>query len=122
MALQWSDFPSGQPGIYGTDFANALDGTPWVAQQNAAIVADPDAANFPNGNVLRHSSAADGPEAACRLALETPDAEVGVELRFYVAALPAESRCFLTGNTTGNIARYNLVLMPNGAIRLHLGS
>lgn len=126
MTLQWHDFPSGQPGIYGFDENKMLDGTPWVAVVlggTGAIVSDPDSATFPNGIVLLHSSGADGPEDAARLALPSPNAEVGMEMRFYVSELPsnASGRCIYTMNTTGNVARYNIVLMPNGSLRMYYG-
>ncbi len=124
MSLQWSDFPNGQPGMYGTSTATMLNGTPWVGTASAIITSDPDSANFPNGRVLRHSSGVFGPEGAARLALTTPAAEVGVEFRFYCSQLPerTQGRTFIALNTTGDSARYNLTLLPNGGIRLYYGT
>jgi hypothetical protein len=56
MALEWADFPSGQPGIYGVGEAAALrmlNGTPWVSVgifDSGRLVEDPDS-NTPDGSV-----------------------------------------------------------------------
>jgi len=57
MALEWADFPSGQPGVYGSGVAattRMLDGTPWSfvsgAGPTSGLVADPDP-NVPAGSV-----------------------------------------------------------------------
>lgn len=120
MALQWSDFPSGQQGIYGTSTANMLNGTPWVAvRTGSSILPDPDSLNFPDGLVLKHGDDSDGPRDCTRLALPTPHEEVGVEFRFFPLELPSGSRCFVTMNSGGNSVKYNLVLQANGAIRVY---
>lgn len=120
MAIQWSDFPSGQPGIYGTSTSNMQDGTPWVnVNPLSAIVADPDSANFPNGLVLRHGAGANGPGDATRLALTTPDAEVGVEFRYYSSTISSDTRSFITLNSPSNTVTYNLRILANGSIKLY---
>lgn len=122
MSHQWSDFPSGQAGIYGTDTSNMLDGTPWVALEGAPLVADPDTVAFPNGIVLRHRSGSSGPTQAARLSLLTPHQKVGVAHRFYLASLPTSTRAFLSLNTTGNVGRYGLRVRPNGGLELSKGT
>lgn len=123
MSHQWSDFPSGQPGIYGTNTAFMLNGTPWVNVSTATLVADPDSANFPNGVVLRHASGVNGPEEAARLALLTPHQKVGIAWRFWADELPeAGFVSFIHFLTTGNVGRYGLRLGANGALQLVEGT
>lgn len=122
MSLQWSDFPSGQQGIYGTDRNFMLNGTPWIDLEGSDIVADPDGDAFPNGIVFRHSSAPNGPTAAARLAIATPHQKVGVAHRFYLATLPAGTRSFLHFLSTGNSGLYGLRVRPNGGIEIVRGT
>lgn len=121
MSLQWADFPSNQPGIYGSNINQMLNGSPWVALDSASLVVDPDPSS-PNGYVLRHSSSSSGPTGAVRLAVTTPHTKVGVAFRFYVSTLPSSVRSFLTLNSTGNGALYGLRCRPNGGIELVRGT
>lgn len=123
MSLQWADFPSGQPGMYGTDIGRILDGTPWV-NNLGSITADPDSVNFPDGAVLRPFSGSSGPTGATRLAVSNPGEEVGVEFRFYVVEMPdnSDGKPFIALNSPGNGAHYVLGIMPNGSLRVYYGT
>lgn len=125
MSLQWPDFPSGQPGLYGTGATattNMLLGTPWIAIDNVTVVADPDTLNFPTGNVLRHGAGSSGPTQCGRMAIDTPHQKVGLAVRFYCSSLPVSERTIYTFNTTGNVVQYSIRLLPAGGLRLCRGN
>lgn len=122
MSLEWADFPSGQPGLYGTDENFMLDGTPWVAYSNGSIVPDPDAVNFPNGLVLRHGAGSSGANDAPRLALMNPNQRAFLAVRLNLTALPTDARPLYAFNSGGNAPHYVIGVMPNGGMRWTLAN
>jgi hypothetical protein len=116
MALQWADFPSGEQGLYGTNTAFMLNGTPWVnLGGGSAIIDDPDPAIGSAGKVLR---AIGSGGSTCRMALTSPATVVGCAFNFWCNNLPGGSVSFFVMLTTGNTLLYSLRLKPNGGIEL----
>lgn len=119
MTLQWADFPSGEQGLYGSEAARMLDGTPWLAITGfTTIENDPDPAIGSAGKVLRHANGAGGAIVSTRLALTDPDDIVGVCHNFYVAGFSSETQSFLSFATTDNTIRYEIRLRPNGGLEI----
>lgn len=116
MSVQWmDDFKT-----YGSDSANLLEGTPWLAMVSSTLDVDPDPGA--SGRVLHVIT--DTHIAAARLALPSPDTKVGVAVRVWLVALPAfeiESKSVLFRSAAnGNI--YNWSIRPNGSVRLYRGT
>lgn len=118
MSLQWADFPSGEQGLYGSNQAFMLNGTPWVNLAGTNILDDPDPAIGSAGKVFRHLSDV----GSCpRMVLTDPNTVVGFAHRLYALSLPAQTQAFLSFNTTGNFVLYSIRLRPNGGIEIATG-
>lgn len=122
MSLLWADFPSGQPGLYGTSKSYMLDGRYASLSSNTSIEDDPEASI--TGNVLRLGGTGNQAIAPdVRLVLPAEVSEVGFSARFYLAALPTatdrlpqifqwrnldnETLLYVRINTTGSLSVVN---------------
>lgn len=88
MSLLWADFPSGQPGLYGTDTSNMLDGL-YAETSVLQLVNDPD----PNitGNVLQFSDGTEVTDSLYRKVLPAEKSTLGLGARFYFSTLPSDN-------------------------------
>lgn len=125
MALQWADFPSGQPGIYGGNGseANMLNGTPWVALGNTAndhgLIEDPDP--LVSGTVLETDTGSDNNpfDAAYTLALPTPAAEVWCAGRVWFNSFSQTQVAYpMSFHSPANNMGYIMCVTITGAIEI----
>ena len=130
MSIIWADFPSGQQGLYGSSYADMLNGI-WGAWEgntgNTILVDDPDATIGSAGKVLRATSNTTTLSGARFPLPGGATTTVGVGLRLYMSALPSGNWGTWHGpligyRTIANASVCYLTVLSNGAIAVATGS
>jgi hypothetical protein len=117
MALIWADFPSGNPGLYGTDVSLLTSGIYAAVDTGFAgffIVDDPD----PNitGNVIAFEYYS-GNLKSFRFAVPTPTATLGVGSRIRLNNLPRVVPVIHEFRSNTNNAIVSINLLTNGQLQ-----
>lgn len=118
MALRHLDFPSGQPGLYGTSISYMDDGLYAFVGGGASLTDDPD----PNitGNVLGCSAGGANETNVMRFVLPSAQATVGFGCRLWMAQLPQATNITpgLEFRDGSNVQLVSLTVSPTGIIQL----
>jgi hypothetical protein len=111
MSLQWSDFPSGQVGLYGSNSSRMLNGTPWTAIGSSDLVLDPDLTLPDRGYVFEPFR---NGGIAARLAFNAPDTMGGVAFNLWFPSLDTGTLPTIGFNTAAGSAGYVLAFNNSG--------
>lgn len=122
MSLLGLDFPSGQPGLYGTDATKMLDGLYTEANSKLSIVEDPSA--IVTGNVLLFQANA-SVQGRIRRTMPTSGYTFGFACRLYLPGLPVHAErlphIYQVRNIS-NVAMCTIVIETDGRVSAYRGS
>lgn len=121
MSLRHLDFPSGQPGLYGTT-ASFLDDGMYAQIDFIDLVDDPDPST--TGNVAQLSGAA-STDANLRFVLPASHATVGMGGRVWLSRIPTgagDIPCIHQYRDGSNAPTISIAVTPTGAITAYRGN